>query len=71
MRLKVVGSISSAWEGTENCWIDSAKKEGRVALLVFRVSRSEGLIFSNLDLVYEFCALILQKDSGHKVLRGI
>lgn len=26
MRLKVVGSISSAWEGTENCWIDSAKK---------------------------------------------
>lgn len=28
--LKVMGSVSSAWEGNENCWIDTAEKEGRV-----------------------------------------
>lgn len=49
-RLKVVGSVSSAWESNENCWIDTAEKEGRVALLLFRVSHSGGPI-SNFDLV--------------------
>lgn len=50
--LQVVGSVSSTWEGTENCWIDTAEKERRVALLLFSVSHSGGLIFSNFDLVY-------------------
>lgn len=50
-RLQVVGSVSSAWEGNKNCWIDTAEK-GRVALLLFRVSHSGRLIFSNFDLVY-------------------
>lgn len=27
--LKVASSVSSAWEGNENCWIDTAEKEGR------------------------------------------
>lgn len=69
-RLKVVGSVSLAWEGNENCWIDTAEKEGRVALPLFRVSHSGGLI-SNFDLVYWFCVLMRQKGRGHKMLREI